>query len=266
VKRRVGASPARRSDATRESSPTLQAGLVSIARALSKLGVCSRAEGERMVEAGRSRVDGQLVRELGRRVHPERDAIEVDGDRVGRVERVYLALNKLRGHVTTRDDPQGRPTVYASLEGATLPFVAPVGRLDRASEGLLLLTNDSQWAARLLDPASHVDKKYHVQVRGLTDEALVARIAAGVTEASTGERLAVKAVSVLRVGSRSSAWLEIVLDEGKNRHIRRLLQALDVEVLRLVRVAIGSLALGELPKGQWRELTGGEVQALSRAR
>jgi 23S rRNA pseudouridine2605 synthase len=271
VKRRAGEAPARRPDATRESSPALQAGLVSIARALSKLGVCSRAEGERLVEAGRVRVDGQLVRDLGRRVHPERDAIEVDGARVGRAERVYLALNKLRGHVTTRDDPQGRPTVYASLEGATLddatlPFVAPVGRLDRASEGLLLLTNDSQWAARLLDPASHVDKTYHVQVRGLTDEALVARIAAGVTEPSSGERLAVKAVSVIRVGSRSSAWLEIVLDEGRNRHIRRLLQVLDVEVLRLVRVAIGPLGLGALAKGKWRRLTAGEVQALSRAR
>jgi 23S rRNA pseudouridine2605 synthase len=260
-----------RATSTPESSAEPEPSVVSIARALSKLGVCSRAEGERLVAAGRVRVDGQLVRELGRRVHPERDVIEVDGARVGRGPRVYLALNKLRGHVTTRDDPQGRPTVYASLAGATLagatlPFVAPVGRLDRASEGLLLLTNDSQWAARLLDPASHVDKTYHVQVRVAADEALVARIAAGVTEVASGERLGVKAVTVLRVGSRSSAWLEIVLDEGKNRHIRRLLQALDVEVLRLVRVAIGPLALGELPKGAWRPLTPAEVRTLSRSR
>jgi 23S rRNA pseudouridine2605 synthase len=259
VRRRERPSPRRRAapprgqgpraTATRASSTTPEPTLVSIARALSKLGVCSRAEGERLVAAGRVRVDGRIVRELGRRVHPERDVIEVDGARVGRAERVYLALNKLRGHVTTRDDPQGRPTVYASLGRATLPFVAPVGRLDRASEGLLLLTNDSQWAARLLDPAAHVDKTYHVQVRAVADEALIARVAAGVTEPSSGERLAVKAVTVLRVGSRSSAWLEIVLDEGRNRHIRRLLHALDVEVLRLVRVAIGPLTLGELPKG-----------------
>ena len=255
-----------RATATRASSTKPESSLVSIARALSKLGVCSRAEGERLVAAGRVRVDGRIARELGHRVHPERDVIEVDGARVGRAERVYLALNKPRGHVTTRDDPQGRPTVYASLEAATLPFVAPVGRLDRASEGLLLLTNDSQWAARLLDPAAHVDKTYHVQVRAVADEAFIARIAAGVTEPPSGERLAVKAVTVLRVGSRSSAWLEIVLDEGKNRHIRRLLHALDVEVLRLVRVAIGPLTLGELPKGAWRLLTPAEVRALSRSR
>jgi 23S rRNA pseudouridine2605 synthase len=201
------------------------------------------------------RVDGRIVRELGRRVHPERDVIEVDGARVGRAERVYLALNKLRGHVTTRDDPQGRPTVYASLGRATLPFVAPVGRLDRASEGLLLLTNDSQWAARLLDPAAHVDKTYHVQVRAVADEALVARVAAGVTEPSSGERLAVKAVTVLRVGSRSSAWLEIVLDEGRTDTSAVCCTRWDVEVLRLVRVAIGPLGLGALPKGAWRLLT-----------
>lgn len=238
-------------------------GTVSIARGLSKLGVCSRSEGERLVEAGRVRVNGTVVRDTSVRVVPERDAIEIDGKRVGRAERVYVALNKPRGLVTTRDDPKGRATIYDCLAGASLPFVAPVGRLDKASEGLLLLTNDSKWSAHLLDPASHVDKIYHAQLRGLVDDALIARVAAGVVELDSGEALAVKRVSLLRTGSRSSAWLEITLDEGKNRHIRRLFAALGIEVLRLVRVAIGPLTLGPLPKGQWRRLTNDEVRALS---
>lgn len=234
-----------------------------MARGLSKLGVCSRSEGERLVAAGRVRVNGAIVRDVALRIVPERDVIEVDGKRVGRPERVYLALNKPRGLVTTRDDPQGRATIYECLADPSLPFVAPVGRLDKASEGLLLLTNDSRWSSSLLDPASHVDKVYHVQLRGLVDDALIARVAEGVVEAETGERLTVKRVSLLRTGSRSSAWLEITLDEGKNRHIRRLFTALGVEVLRLVRVAIGPLALGTLAKGEWRRLTDDEVRALS---
>ena len=241
-------------------------GTVSLARGLSKLGVCSRAEGERLVEAGRVTVSGKVIRDVGHRVRPESDVIAIDGVRVGRVERVYLALNKPRGLVTTRDDPEGRATIYQCLTDDTLPFVGPVGRLDKASEGLLLLTNDTQWSAHLLDPASHVDKTYHVQVRGQADESTVASVAAGVVEPRSGERLTVKRVSLLRVGSRSSAWLEIVLDEGKNRHIRRLLAALGIEVLRLVRVAIGPLALGPLAKGAWRFLTPDEVRSLESRR
>ena len=245
-------------------SPTLPPlGQVSIPRALSKLGICSRADGVRMVEAGRVRINGKLARNPVQRITPETDRIEIDGEPIVRSERVYLALNKPRGLVTTRDDPQGRATIYECLAGAPLPFVAPVGRLDKASEGLLLLTNDSRWSSRLLDPASHVDKVYHVQVRGVLDDAGLARIAAGVEEGDTGEQLAVKRIALLRTGSRSGAWYEIVLDEGKNRHIRRIFAVLDVEVLRLVRISIGPLALGTLAKGAWRMLSGDEVRALS---
>ena len=239
------------------------AGQVSIPRALSKLGICSRTEGVRMVEDGRVRVNGRLARDPAQRITPETDTIEVDGKATIRIERVYVALNKPRGLVTTRDDPQGRSTIYDCLEDAALPFVAPVGRLDKASEGLLLLTNDSRWSSRLLDPDSHVDKVYHVQVRGVLDDAGLARIAAGIVEGDTGERLAVKGISLLRTGSRSTAWYEVVLDEGRNRHIRRIFAALDVEVLRLVRIAIGPLALGTLAKGAWRMLSSDEVRALS---
>lgn len=216
-----------------------------------------------MVEAGRVRINGRLARDPAQRITPEADRIELDGAPIVQAERVYLALNKPRGLVTTRDDPQGRATIYECLAGAPLPFVAPVGRLDKASEGLLLLTNDSRWSSRLLDPASHVDKVYHVQVRGVLDDAGLARIIAGILESDTGEHLAVKRIALLRTGSRSTAWYEIVLDEGKNRHIRRIFAALDVEVLRLVRIAIGPLALGTLVKGAWRMLSGDEVGALS---
>ena len=236
---------------------------VSLARALSKLGVCSRSEAERLVRDGRVSVGGAVVREPSRRVDPARDRIAVDGERVGAERKVYLALNKPRGLVTTRDDPQGRETVYACLADAALPFVSPVGRLDRASEGLLLFTNDTRWGARLLEPASHVDKVYHVQVGRVADDALLAALRDGVTD-DDGDVLAAKGATVIRSGTRTS-WLEITLDEGRNRHIRRLLAALGVDVLRLVRVAIGPLALGELAKGAWRHLTPEEVRALARA-
>ena len=237
-----------------------QHGTVSLARALSKLGFCSRAEGERLARAGTVRVNGVVVRDPSLRVTPERDVIEVDGVRVARVERVYVMLNKPRGLVTTMDDPQGRATVYECLRGASLPFVTPVGRLDKASEGLLLLTNDSRWSSRLLDPASHVDKVYHVQVRTADPASIVDRVAAGVVEPSTGERLEVKAMRLLRTGSRSGAWFEVVLDEGKNRQLRRIFSAIDVEVLRLVRVAFGRLVLGDLAKGAWRLLRPDEIE------
>jgi 23S rRNA pseudouridine2605 synthase len=209
------------------------------------------------------RVNGRVARDVALRVSPENDLIEIDGVPIVRAERVYLALNKPRGLVTTRDDPQGRATIYQCLDGGTLPFVAPVGRLDKASEGLLLLTNDSRWSATLLNPASHVEKVYHVQVKALIDDEAIARIAAGVTETLSGERLEVVRASLLRVGSRSSAWVEIVLDEGKNRHIRRLLAELGIEVLRLIRISIGPLVLGALAKGDWRMLTSDEVRSLA---
>jgi 23S rRNA pseudouridine2605 synthase len=238
-------------------------GTVSIARALSKMGFCSRAQGERLVEAGKVRVNGSVVRDVSRRVRPEKDVIEVDGAPVAKAQHAYIMLNKPRGLVTTRNDPQGRATIYECLEGASLPFVAPVGRLDKASEGLLLLTNDSRWSSQLLDPESHVNKVYHVQVKGSALETVMQRIAAGIVEAKTGELLEVKAISLLRTGSRSGAWFEVTLDEGKNRQLRRIFTEAGVEVLRLIRVSVGSVRLGELAKGAWRELRPDEVRALA---
>lgn len=220
---------------------------------------------------GRVRVNGRVVRERSARVDPVRDVLAVDDERVAgeremTARRVYLMLNKPRGLVTTRDDPQGRETVYECLrtpDGAALPHVVPVGRLDKASEGLLLFTNDTRWAANVLDPDAHVDKVYHVQAGAVADEALLRRLEAGVDDADTGERLAVKRARLLRHGTRNS-WLEVVLDEGRNRQIRRILDALGIEVLRLVRIAVGPLTLGDLAKGAWRQLTPEEVSAVGK--
>ena len=171
-------------------------------------------------------------------------------------------LNKPRGLVTTANDEQGRDTVYSCFLGAGLPWLAPIGRLDKASEGLLLFANDPEWAANITDPQVGLTKTYHVQIDRLPDAALLAALELGVSVGE--ERLAVKSVRILRMGRRN-AWLEILLEEGRNRQIRRLLAALDVCVLRLVRVAIGPLCLGELGKGQWRMLTGQEIESLRAA-
>jgi len=229
------------------------------ARALSKLGYCSRSQAWELIKAGRVRLNGRVERDPEFPVNKlGRDQITVDGRTVAAAAKRYLMLNKPRGLVTTSSDEQGRETVLQCLPGLR---VFPVGRLDMASEGLLLFTNDTAWAGRITDPASHLDKTYHVQVDCLADEALVQHLLDGVQ--SEGELLAVKNARVLRSGTKTS-WLEIVLDEGKNRHLRRLLAALGVQVRRLVRVAIGPLPLGNLGKGQHRELTPTEVRKLTK--
>jgi len=234
-----------------------------LARVLSKLGICSRTQAQVLVRAGRVRVNGRIVRDPEASTDGARDRIAVDDEEVSAREKIYLALNKPRGYVTTASDERGRETVYDLLStaktAADMTWLAPVGRLDKASEGLLLFTNDSVWAARLTDPAAHLDKTYHVQIDALADADLLARLREGVVDA--GERLALKSVRELRRGEKHS-WLEIVLDEGKNRQIRRVLAACDVGVLRLVRIAIGPLVLGELGKGQVRPLTAPELEDL----
>jgi 23S rRNA pseudouridine2605 synthase len=232
---------------------------VGLARALSKLGHCSRSQAFDLIHAGRVGLNGVIRRDPEAHVFPDRDRIDVDGQPLAATARIYLMLNKPRGTVTTASDEKGRQTVYAFLNAA-LPWVAPVGRLDKASEGLLLLTNDSEWAAQVTSPQSHLDKTYHVQIDKVADATLLESIGKGV-RTEDGDFLRVSSVRVLRGGERNS-WLEIILDEGKNRHIRRMLASLGVAVLRLVRVAIGPLPLGQLPKGSVRSLTRDEKQAL----
>lgn len=193
-------------------------------------------------------------------VRLDRQQVAVDGQTLKAVDRVYVAFNKPRGLVVSAADEQGRNTVYTALAAAGLPWLGPVGRLDKASEGLLLLSNDTTWAAGITDPATRLEKTYHVQVAGQPDAATLAAMQAGIDDG--GDRLKARRATLLRAGEKN-AWLEVVLDEGRNRHIRRLLAALGFDVLRLIRVAIGPLALGELAKGQWRRLDAAEVRSLT---
>jgi 23S rRNA pseudouridine2605 synthase len=230
-----------------------------LARVLSKLGACSRSQAEQWVRAGRVSLDGQVIRDPHHPTLIDRQQIAVDGQVVESAKRVYVAFNKPRGIVVSAADERGRATVYSALADAGLPWLGPVGRLDKASEGLLLLSNDTVWAAGITDPATHLDKTYHVQVAGQPDAAVLAAMLVGIREG--GELLKARRATLLRAGEKN-AWLEVVLDEGRNRQIRRLLAALGFDVLRLLRVAIGPLVLGELGKGQWRQLSADEVKAL----
>ncbi|HME40058.1 MAG TPA: pseudouridine synthase [Steroidobacteraceae bacterium] len=229
------------------------------ARVISKLGLGSRTQAAQWVREGRVRVNGRVVRDAEFPVRQGYDRIEIDGREAAPASRIALMLNKPRGLVTTAKDERGRATVYDCFAGAALPWLAPIGRLDKASEGLLLFSNDPAWAARITDPNGGPPKTYHVQMDRLPDAALLADLQRGVVIG--GEALGVRSARSLRAGEKH-AWVEIVLEEGRNRHIRRLLEAFDIAVLRLVRVAIGSLTLGDLAKGQWRMLTRAETDLL----
>jgi 23S rRNA pseudouridine2605 synthase len=235
---------------------------VGLTRALSKLGYCSRSQAQQLIGSGQVRVNGAVKRNPETPVSLGRDRIEVNGASIHLAEKIYLMLNKPRGLVTTASDEKGRLTIYATL-GNNLPWVAPVGRLDKASEGLLLLTNDSEWASQVLAPENHLPKIYHVQVSGIRDAALAGALTKGV-RVSNDDFLRVKEARILRQGNRNT-WLAITLDEGKNRHIRRMLEQLAVDVLRLVRVAIGPLTLGDLAKGASRRLAAEEKSAIDAA-
>ena len=240
------------------TSPSRKVGL---SRALSKLGYCSRSEAAKLIRAGRVRLNGMTPDDPETPVRLGSDRIEVDRQAIAAEAKIYLMLNKPRGVVTTASDEKGRQTVY-SLLGEKLPWVGPVGRLDKASEGLLLLTNDSEWAARITDPDSHLHKTYHVQVAALVTNALTTQLLEGAS--CGGEFLRAKYARVLRTGEKNT-WLEIVLDEGKNRQIRRMLGHLGIDILRLIRVAIGPLGLGPLAKGAFRALARLEKSALDQA-
>ena len=235
---------------------------VGLARSLSKLGYCSRSKACELIRSGHVRLNGNVTRNPETPVQMDGDRIEVDGNTVEAEARVYLMMNKPRRVVTTASDEQGRETVYAYLE-KDLPWVGPVGRLDKASEGLLLLTNDSEWAAKVLGPETHLEKTYHVQIGVRTDQPLLDSLVRGV-RMETGEFLRVKRARKLRGGEKNT-WVEVVLDEGKTRQIRRIVEALGVKVLRLVRVALGPLQLGDLAKGKVRPLSEAEKLAVDQA-
>ena len=236
-----------------------------VERILSKWRVASRTEAQRLVRAGRVTAGGLVVRDPRAVVDPARQPLAVDGRRVEAPVggTVWLALNKPRGVVTTTHDPEGRPTVMGLVGAHAAPGLAPVGRLDQASAGLILLSNDATLADRLLDPRTHVRKRYRVKVKGhLAPEAL-ARLRDD-TLVEDGLALGPMAVEVESEGPKSR-WLTITLDEGKNRQIRRRLADVGHAVEVLVRTAIGPLELGDLAPGAVRPLTDAEVDALRAA-
>ena len=252
----------RRPDDVRPGQPTgsglSPAGRRSLGRTLSKLGVCSRREAERWIAAGRVTVNGREVRSPRPAVDPARDVILVDGLRVGAgLERVVLALHKPVGLLTTRVDPAGRPTVYDCLRDLDR-WVFPVGRLDRDTSGLLLLTNDAAFARRLTDPEQHVPRTYHARVRGRPDAETLRMLSDGVdlgrgvvTRPATARLLEAPPVA-----APEGSWLEVVLTEGRKRQIRRMCAILGHPVQQLVRLRIGPFALGALPPGHWRHEEG----------
>jgi 23S rRNA pseudouridine2605 synthase len=242
-----------------QNSQRISSEIVSLPRALSKLGFCSRSQAEKLIGEGKVRVNGKVVRLSTQRVHLKRDQFTIDNTEVSPSEFVYVMLNKPRGLVTTVADERGRATVYECFKGANLPRIFPVGRLDQASEGLLLFTNDTQWANAITSPEAHLPKVYHVQVNTIPTQVQLEKCLSGVE--SAGELLRCFDVKVIRSGEKN-AWLEITLHEGRNRHIRRMMAELGIEVWRLIRITIGPLQLGTLAKGKFRELSESEAKAL----
>jgi len=226
---------------------------VRLDRALSKLGVASRSEARELIQSGQVSVAGRVVTDASHLVVPERGAIVVAGRRASRAAWRTIALHKTRGTITTRRDPENRPTVFDAL-GSVADGMIAVGRLDMASSGLLLLTTDTQLAARLTDPAAAIVRRYIVTARGRVSDEDAGRITDGI------DGMAARSVQVLKRSNRET-HLAIELTEGKNREIRRLLAATGHEVTRLLRVAFGGIELGTLAPGEWRDVTPEEIAA-----
>jgi pseudouridine synthase len=233
---------------------------------LSAAGIASRRAAERLIVEGRVSVNGSVVRELGSRADPQSDDIRVDGRRIASPRRIYLLLNKPRGVVTTRSDPEGRPTVLDLVPGPR-EYVYPVGRLDYDSEGLLLLTNDGELAARLMHPRHQVDRVYEAWVQGVPDTADLHRLAHGVV--IDGRKTAPATVR-LRDGRKAAprddhATIEITVHEGRSRQVRKMCLAIGHPVLRLRRVRIGPISDSSLKIGACRPLTKQEIVTLKKS-
>ena len=237
---------------------TKQRPLKTLERVLSKAGVGSRTEARRWIHAGRVTVNGVAILNPDHWIDMERDRVAFDGARLQTRERVYVLLYKPAGYLTTYRDPQGRPTVY-DLIGDVGTFVSPVGRLDLDTSGLLLMTNDTQLAERVTNPASHVSKTYLVKAAPLLTDDQLQQLRDGIVLADGPTRPA--AVTRIR-DSKKYTQFEITVTEGRNRQVRRMVEALGADVSVLERVKIGSIGIGALRVGTWRELTASEVASL----
>jgi 23S rRNA pseudouridine2605 synthase len=224
---------------------------MTLDRVLSRMGLASRTASRDAILAGRLRVNGRVVRDPDCWVQPGRDVVQFDGNRVKPVRKVYLLFYKPKGVITSHGDPEGRKTIYDCLD-ESVRWLAPVGRLDKDTSGLLLLTNDTEFADLVTSPQSQIPKTYLVKTSGLLNDEVIAKLAAGV-EMKRGDHA--QPSSVRRVEDRGKyTWLEVVLTEGKNREVRRMIEAVGFKVLKLVRTRIGPLTLEGLEVGKWRAL------------
>jgi len=225
-------------------------------------GITSRRSAEKLISSGAVSVTGQIVTELGTKADLEHDHIRVNGKLLHAAEQhIYMLMNKPKGHVTTVSDPEGRPTVMDLLRGIRTR-VYPIGRLDYASEGLLLLTNDGDLAHRLMKAASHVSKTYVVKVSGTPQAAGLEKIRRGMTiPTDRGERVKTAPAKVRVVRESENPWYELTLTEGKNRQIRRMFEEIGHHVEKIKRVRYGPLSL-DVPPGEFRRLSAGEVDKL----
>jgi len=234
---------------------------MTLDRVLSRFGLASRSAACEAIRAGRLRVNGRVIRDPDFWVTPATDVVELDGKRLKRERRIYLLFYKPKGVITSHGDPDGRKTVYDCL-GDLGRWVSPVGRLDKDTSGLLLLTNDTEFADFVMRPESRIPKTYLVKVSGLLPDDVIGQLNAGV-EMKRGDFA--RPESVRRIEDRGKyTRLEVVLTEGKNREVRRMIEAVGFKVLKLVRTRIGALKLEGLEVGKWRELTPAELAALRR--
>jgi 23S rRNA pseudouridine2605 synthase len=235
---------------------------MTLDRVLSRFGLASRTAAREAIAAGRMKVNGRIVRDPDIWVNPGRDTFHLDGLRLKPARTRYLLFYKPKGVITSHGDPAGRETIYKYL-GEENKWVAPVGRLDKDTSGLLLLTNDTEFAEFITSPASEVPKTYLVKTNALLSDEVIARLRAGV-EMKRGD--VARPLRVRRREDRGKyTWLEVVLTEGKNREVRRMIEAVGFKVLKLVRTHIGPLTLEGLEVGKWRELTPSEVSRLRRS-
>jgi pseudouridine synthase len=233
--------------------------LKTLERVLSKAGIGSRVEARRWIHAGRVKVNGTLIRNPDHWIDMQRDRVRFDGKPLEARKRVYLLLHKPTGYLTTYKDPEGRPTVYDLVAGVGT-FLSPVGRLDLDTSGLLLMTNDTRFAEHVTNPKSHVPKTYLVKASTLLADAQLQQLRDGI-ELTDGPT---RPATVRHVrDSAKYTHFEITLTEGRNRQVRRMVEALGARVLTLVRVKVGRIAIGTLPIGKWRMLTQAEVASLT---
>jgi pseudouridine synthase len=234
--------------------------LKTLERVISKAGLGSRTEARSWIHARRVSVNGKAIENPDHWVDLARDRVDLDGHEIQWAHPRYLLLYKPKGYVTTYRDPEGRKTVYDLLTGVQ-DFVAPVGRLDLDTSGLLILTNDTQFAEKLTNPEHHVEKSYLVKCASLLDDSALGALRRGV-ELDDGPTRPAKVTRVR--DSESKTFIEVTLTEGRNRQVRRMIEAVGSRVLKLVRVRIGPIGIGTLPIGGFRELTADEVRMLKR--